>query len=57
MFILNPEQALRAYKDFVESNCTRTIDDHRSMPCMVLKEAVSGNTQPKCKGCKYEKGV
>ena len=53
--MLNPIALLAKYQDFVVTLCTRTFEQHRELPCQVLKEATLNNTQPSCKKCKYEK--
>jgi len=54
--MLDPNYMIRQYKNFVETFCTRSFEEHREMPCQVLKDTLmSDSTTPKCKGCSYEK--
>lgn len=46
---------IRQYKDYVETLCTRTFEEHRDTPCNVLKEAIFNDQKPKCGKCSYEK--
>lgn len=53
--MLDPNYMIRQYKDYVETLCTRSFEQHREMPCQVLKDAIMSDSKPKCKGCSYEK--
>lgn len=48
-----PDMLLNLYKHHIEKHCTRSFEEHRQMPCNVVKEAVFNDTEPKCKGCSY----
>ena len=52
---MNPNYLLHSYKFFVEKYCNRTFEQHREMPCSVLKDAIHNDTEPKCRKCSYEK--
>ncbi len=52
--MLTPNMMLSQYKVYVETLCTRTFEQHRELPCNVLKEAIINHTEPKCKKCTYE---
>ena len=53
--MLDPNYMIRQYKDYVETLCTRTFEEHRDTPCNVLKEAIFNDQKPKCGKCSYEK--
>ena len=48
---------VQMYKQHVDTLCIRSFDEHREMPCNVLKEAILNDTKPKCKGCSYEQAA
>lgn len=52
---MNPGFLINSYKFLVEKYCNRTFEQHREMPCNVLKEAIYNDTDPKCRKCSYEK--
>ena len=49
------ETMLSRYKQQVELHCSRNFEEHRKLPCGLVKDAVINNTVPSCKGCTFER--
>lgn len=53
----HPDVLVQMYRQYVDTLCIRSFDEHREMPCNVLKEAILNDSKPKCKGCSYEQAA
>jgi hypothetical protein len=53
--MLNPDLMIAQYKSYIDILCTRTFEEHRKLPCGIIKEAILQGTKPDCHNCSYEK--